>query len=94
MERGEYLSKVIEEKGFNVMTLSKESGVSYTTIRSMIERNLVNASLDNVYKICNVLKISIDSLFSYKNGEPVSRQEIEDIKKVLQCAIDKLDKLT
>ena len=54
--------KVIEEKGYNIMSLSRESGVPYTTIRSMIERNLTNASIDNVIKICRVLGISVESL--------------------------------
>jgi len=62
MERGQYLQNKIEEKGYNVMTLSKASGVAYTTIRSMIERNLSNASIDNVIKICKTLGIRIEDL--------------------------------
>lgn len=53
--------KVIDDKGFNVMSLSKASGVPYTTIRSMIERDLSNASIDNVLKICKVLGIKAES---------------------------------
>lgn len=68
LNRGEYLTKVIEDKGFNVMSLSKASGVAYTTIRSMIERNLTNASIDNVLKICEVLDISVE-LFNKTNIE-------------------------
>jgi predicted transcriptional regulator len=62
MNRGQFLIKVIEEKGLNIMSLSKVSGVAYTTIRSMIERDLSNASIDNVLKICKVLEINADSL--------------------------------
>lgn len=62
MERGDYLMKVMTEKGYNPSTLSKESGVPYTTIKSMLERNLKNASIDNVIKICKVLGISVESL--------------------------------
>ncbi|OAT74526.1 helix-turn-helix domain-containing protein [Parageobacillus thermoglucosidasius] len=62
MNRGEYLKKIIEEKGYNIMSLSRESGVPYTTIRSMIERDLTNASIDNVIKICRVLGISVEAL--------------------------------
>ncbi|MCX8045754.1 MAG: XRE family transcriptional regulator [Anoxybacillus gonensis] len=62
MNRGEYLKKIIDEKGYNIMSLSKESGVPYTTIRSMIERDLTNASIDNVIRICRVLGISVESL--------------------------------
>ena len=62
MNRGEYLEKIIFDKGHTVASLSKESGVPYTTIKSMIERDLKNASIDNVLKICNVLGIRADDL--------------------------------
>lgn len=68
MNRGERLKNIIEEKGYTVMRLSRESGVPYTTIRSMIERNLTNASIDNVIKICRVLGIDVESLIDQRNG--------------------------
>lgn len=68
MNRGERLKNIIEEKGYSVMSLSRESGVPYTTIRSMIERNLTNASIDNVIKICRVLGIDVESLIDQRNG--------------------------
>ena len=68
MNRGERLKNIIEEKGYSVMSLSRESGVPYTTIRSMIERNLTNASIDNVIKICRVLGIGVESLIDQRNG--------------------------
>jgi len=68
MDRGERLKNIIEDKGYSVMSLSRESGVPYTTIRSMIERNLTNASIDNVIKICRVLGIDVESLIDQRNG--------------------------
>ncbi|HJF30672.1 MAG TPA: XRE family transcriptional regulator [Sporosarcina psychrophila] len=62
MERGERLANYIEDKGYKVTSLAKESGVPYTTIRSMIERNLNNASIDNTIRICKVLGISVEDL--------------------------------
>lgn len=92
MKRGEFLLKVIEDKGFNVMSLSKASGVAYTTIRSMIERDLSNASIDNVLKICNVLGITAESLAQAKldemetiaahhDGEDWTEEELEEIER-------------
>ncbi|MFS0822131.1 helix-turn-helix domain-containing protein [Bacillus sp. 1P02SD] len=93
MKRGEYLTKVMEEKGYNPSSLSKASGVPYTTIRSMIERNLDNASVDNVIKICDVLGISIE-VFSKENiddGLPeLNKKDERDIQKKLQEMIDAL----
>jgi len=77
MERGEYLMKVMTEKGYNPSTLSKESGVPYTTIKSMIERNLKNASIDNVIKICKVLGIGVESLDTHIDT-PIRYQVAEE----------------
>lgn len=82
MDRGERLKNIIEEKGYSVMSLSRESGVPYTTIRSMIERNLTNASIDNVIKICRVLGIDVESLidnamvWSQKKRQAISRNQL------------------
>lgn len=91
MKRGEYLLKVIEDKGYTVMSLSKESGVAYTTIRSMIERDLTNASIDNVLKICAVLGIKAESLNGVEvetvaahhdeGGEEWTDEELETIEQ-------------
>lgn len=62
MKRGEFLAKKIEEAGFNNMSLAKETGVPYTTIRSMIERDLANASIDNVLLISKAIGISPEEL--------------------------------
>ncbi|EFM10135.1 immunity repressor protein [Paenibacillus curdlanolyticus YK9] len=87
LSRGEYLSKIIEEKGFNVMSLSKASGVAYTTIRSMIERDLANASIDNVLKICAILGIKAESL----NKPELSAKEERDIAEDLARMIGELE---
>ena len=75
MSRGKRLMKAIEEKGYNVNTLSKESGVPYSTIDSMIKRDLKNASIDNVLKICKVLGISAESLMI--DDEPTNLHKID-----------------
>lgn len=62
MSRGERLSKIISERGYSVMSLSKKSGVAYTTIRSMIERDLKNVSFTNIIRVCEILNIKTDDL--------------------------------
>lgn len=62
MRRGEYLQKAIKEKGYNINRLSTESGIPYSTIKSMVERDLKNASIDNVIKICGILGIGVEDL--------------------------------
>lgn len=62
--RTDYLERAMQEKGMNANQLAKASGVPYSTIRSMLERNLRNAAIDNVIKICEVLDLSVDELVS------------------------------
>lgn len=62
MDRGRRLKKIMKERGYNVSQLSKDSGIPYTTIDSMIKRNLKGASIDNVLKLSKVLKVSAVSL--------------------------------
>lgn len=103
MNRGEFLEKLIKDSGHTVMSLSKESGVPYTTIRSMIERNLKNASIDNVIKVTKVLGIKADDLtkeayteediikIKEKNRLPeLTAKDEKDIQKELQRIIDNL----
>lgn len=66
MKRGEYLVKIAKEKGYNLSSLAKKAGVPYTTVRSMVERNLESSSVGNLMKICKVLEVSIDDLFEEK----------------------------
>ncbi|MEX3713613.1 helix-turn-helix transcriptional regulator [Cytobacillus horneckiae] len=104
MKRGEYLKKIMEAKGYNVMSLSKASGVAYTTIRSMIERNLVNASIDNVIKICKVLQISVEELenktfeeedvetiAAHHDGEEWTEEELNEIERFKEYVKSKRD---
>lgn len=87
MERGEFLKKIMEKKGFNPSSLSKESGVPYTTIRSMIERNLNNASIDNVIKICRVLGISVESITKQEDSEVRESSAVYDASPTLQTPL-------
>lgn len=69
MSRGERLVEYMDAKGFNARDLSRESGVAYTTIRSMIERDLANASIDNTIKICKALGIEVEDIIKEKTTE-------------------------
>lgn len=64
MERGEKLVELMEKQNVTVRELSKRSGVPYTTIRSMLERNLNNASIDNTIKLCQALGIRVEDLLN------------------------------
>lgn len=81
MKRGEKLEFYMREKGYNTSSLSKESTVAYTTIRSMLEKDLKNSSIDNVIKICKVLGIKVEDLLENEtNNNIVKFSEISSHK--------------
>lgn len=64
----------MKKRGWGARDLSKASGVAYTTIRSMLERDFVNASIDNTSNICIALGITMDELISEKKESEVLKE--------------------
>jgi hypothetical protein len=62
MGRTEILKKLIESSSPSVKAFSLKSGLPYSTLRSMLERGIGNASVDNVIKVCKTLGITIEQL--------------------------------
>ncbi len=75
MQRGEILTNFMDEKGYSVASVARESGVPYTTVRSMIENNLVNSSIDNVIKLCRVLGIAVEDLLEEKGTTELKEEK-------------------
>lgn len=71
MKRTEILRGLIDDTGLSLKAFSEKAGIPYTTLRSMLERGIGNASVDNVIKICKALEITIEELeeIADKNGE-------------------------
>lgn len=51
MTNEEVLKKIIEEKYQNVKAFSEKINIPYTTVRSILERGLLNAKVENVIRI-------------------------------------------
>lgn len=58
MQAEERIKELIIAKYGNVRAFATESGISYTTVRSILERGIMNAKAENVFKICHLLGIS------------------------------------
>jgi len=79
MKKGERLEKLILGSRYkNVMEFSKAAKVPYTTIKSMIQRDLKNASVDNVINICRVLGISVEYLTSESDQDELMVSPLSD----------------
>lgn len=62
MGRTELLKKLINETGLSVKAFSQKADLPYSTLRSMLDRGIGNASVNNVIKVCKTLGITIEQL--------------------------------
>lgn len=68
MNKEEYLKEMMELKSGNVSAFSKYANVPYTTIRSILERGIENAKVQNVIDICKGLGITVESLVGFESS--------------------------
>lgn len=64
MERTQIIKKMIDATGMSIRAFSEVAQIPYTTLRSILERGVSNASVDNVIKICKALGITVNYLES------------------------------
>lgn len=69
MQAEERIKELIIAKYGNVRAFATESGISYTTVRSILERGIMNAKAENVFKICHLLGISPDTVADWGVSE-------------------------
>ncbi|PTJ02532.1 hypothetical protein BU046_12100 [Staphylococcus simulans] len=62
MEKEKHLKHLMEMKSGTVKAFSKDIGLAYTTVRSILERGVLNAKVENVIKICKGLNIKPENL--------------------------------
>ncbi|HHY42538.1 MAG TPA: helix-turn-helix transcriptional regulator [Thermoanaerobacterales bacterium] len=69
MKRAEIVKKLIKETGLSLKAFAEKANIPYTTLYSILERGVGNASVDNVIKICRALNISVDELQDMANDD-------------------------
>lgn len=82
MQAEERIKELIIAKYGNVRAFATESGISYTTVRSILERGIMNAKAENVFKICHLLGISPDTVADWgisNEQQPTSTHDIDNI---------------
>lgn len=78
MKMNEYLLMLIESKGFSIRSFAAHIGVPYTTLHSMLRRDIKNASVETVIRICKGLGITVEQLCEVET-QPVSAAGMCDI---------------
>ncbi|EHJ07671.1 XRE family transcriptional regulator [Staphylococcus simiae] len=83
MTKEKDLKHLIEQKSGSVKAFSEEIGLAYTTVRSILERGVFNAKVENVIKICNGLNIRPEDIMEIKKPETVEpRIETLPVKQI------------
>lgn len=85
MEKETKLRKLMESKSGTVKAFAKEIDLPYTTIRSILERGIFNAKVENVTKICKGLGITTDEIIQITNDN-FQMIETEKIPVVAQIS--------
>ncbi|SUM33819.1 transcriptional repressor [Staphylococcus gallinarum] len=64
---------------------SEEVGLAYTTVRSILERGIFNAKVENVIKICKGLDIKPEDIMGIEKPKAESSIETLPVKKNSSC---------
>lgn len=104
MEKARIIRHLIDESGLSVKEFAARASIPYTTLRSILERGIGNASVNNVIKICKALGITIEQLenFAYEeaginvvtiaahhDGETWTDEELQEIENFKQFVLSK-----
>jgi transcriptional regulator with XRE-family HTH domain len=87
MQAEERIKELIIAKYGNVRAFATESGISYTTVRSILERGIMNAKAENVFKICHLLGISPDTVADWGISNEQQPTNAHDIDNIIESAM-------
>lgn len=73
MTNEEVLKKIIEEKYQNVKAFSEKINIPYTTVRSILERGLLNAKVENVIRIADELNMRAEDMLLLSEKENLNK---------------------
>lgn len=82
MTKEKDLKRLMEIKSGSVKAFSEEVGLAYTTVRSILERGIFNAKVENVIKICKGLDIKPEDIMGIEKPKAESSIETLPVKKI------------
>lgn len=71
MDRSELIKSLIKNQGMSVNAFAEKIDMPSTTLHSILQRGVGNASLDNVLKICRGLGITCEQLEQYSKSDDI-----------------------
>lgn len=75
MERTEIIKNLIKDTGLSLKAFSEKADIPYTTLYSILDRGIGNASVDNVIKICKTLGITVEELEEMSNKNSIKKSK-------------------
>ncbi|MGX0147365.1 S24 family peptidase [Staphylococcus hominis] len=69
MTKEKELKRLMELKSGSIKAFSEEIGLAYTTVRSILERGVFNAKVENVIKICKGLNIKPEEIMDIEQPQ-------------------------
>ena len=77
MNKTELIRQLINDRKLTLKAFAQKADIPYTTLRSIMERGIDNASVNNVIKICTALNISVEYLYDMEKSIILSDEETE-----------------
>ena len=91
---GNTLQQLLEESGSNVNEVAQATGVSPSTLYSIIRRDSMSANIEDLYKVAHYLGVSLDYFYVKiryeKEDLPLSTEERELVKKYRQLTEEEM----
>lgn len=84
MTKEKDLKRLMELKSGSIKAFSEEIGLAYTTVRSILERGVFNAKVENVIKICKGLNIKPEEIMDIEQpkAETLPVKKIPVVSKI------------
>lgn len=74
------LKRIIESRYNSVRAFALENDIPYTTMRSILERGVMNAKAETIFKICDILGINPES-FADKEPDWQPSIDLSDLRE-------------
>lgn len=86
ISRETFLRERIEETGMSYRKFAQVAGIPLSTLSSILQHGIASATLDNVFKICDALKVDVDYLGrGFQSG--VSESDLRVMKSAMNISI-------
>ena len=80
MELWEVFKKLVNEKDVKISDIARDTGIPYTTVDSIIKKQLKDIKFDNAVKIAEYFNVPVEYLASgifIKKDKPVNLEGVE-----------------